>query len=239
MGDRYLIIWVHGALSIIRMKNAYSSACMSIHAIIFTVITCLIALHREATKITEVQEFDLVAVAATICSLARLVYDTCQNYRQNGFWIYFNMIMVILYSCFALFCDKGFPMIHVDSGFGVTLILMHATGVCTPTTVVQQIMILHCAMLLRLLFDLNKNCGIMLKWTVLKCKTKIFYGVSNELIAARHTKACRPDAATFLVWQEWSPTQRGKKLSRWMPSVHSRDDVSTKQFWQHTNVLCE
>ena len=154
-------------------------------------------------------------------------------------WIYFNMIMVILYSCFALFCDKGFPMIHVDSGFGVTLILMHATGVCTPTTVVQQIMILHCAMLLRLLFDLNKNCGIMLKWTVLKCKTKIFYGVSNELIAARHTKACRPDAATFLVWQEWSPTQRGKKLSRWMPSVHSRDDVSTKQFWQHTNVLCE
>ena len=120
------------------MKNAYSSACMSIHAIIFTVITCLIALHREATKITEVQEFDLVAVAATICSLARLVYDTCQNYRQNGFWIYFNMIMVILYSCFALFCDKGFPMIHVDSGFGVYIDSqacdwsMHADN-CCPT----------------------------------------------------------------------------------------------------------
>ena len=67
--DHYLIIFVQGALSIIRMKNfrtAYSSACMSIHAIIFTVITCLIALHREATKITEVQEFDWVAIAATI-----------------------------------------------------------------------------------------------------------------------------------------------------------------------------
>ena len=34
-------------------------------------------------------------------------------------------------------------------------------------------------------------------------------GVSDELIAARHTKACRPDAATFLVWQEWSPIQQG------------------------------
>ena len=143
----------------------------------------------------------------------------------------------VLLFCFILWqgvCNDTYMWTQVS---GFTFILMHATGVCTPTSVVQQIMILHCAMLfMRLLFDLNKNCGIMLEWTVLKCKTKIFYGVSNELIAARHTKACRPDAATFLVWQEWSPTQRGKKLSRWMPSVHSRDDVSTKQFWQHTNV---
>ena len=60
-------------------------------------------------------------------------------------------------------------------------------------------------------------------------------GVSDELIAARHTKACRresPDAATFLEWQEWSPIQQGdNKLRYWtMPNVHCPHDVSNKQF---------
>ena len=57
-------------------------------------------------------------------------------------------------------------------------------------------------------------------------------GLSDELIAARHTKACRPNAATFLVWQEWSPIQQGdNKLRQWtMPNVHCPDDISIEQF---------
>ena len=62
-------------------------------------LVCLVALHREGTKIMVVQEFDLAAIAATICSLARLVYDTYQNYRVNGAWICFNLIMVNSYCC--------------------------------------------------------------------------------------------------------------------------------------------
>ena len=63
--------------------------------------------------------------------------------------------------------DKCFKLVALQKSqndISYTFILMHATGVCTPTSVVQQIMILHCAMLfMRLLFDLNKNCGIMLE----------------------------------------------------------------------------
>lgn len=99
--DHFLTTFVQGVLSTMRMKNACSSACMSIHTIVFTVITCLVALHREGIQIMAVEEFDLAVIAATICSLARLVYDTHQNYRQNGAWICFNLIMVNLYSYFC------------------------------------------------------------------------------------------------------------------------------------------
>ena len=109
---------------------------MSIHTIVFTVLTCVVALHREGAKLMVVEELDLAAIAATVGSLARLVYDTHQNYRQNGAWICFNLIMVSVsaYATAIYLC----LITNVCAGFGLHLHphahhrRMHANE-CCPT----------------------------------------------------------------------------------------------------------
>ncbi len=94
-----------------RIKNACVSACMSVHTIVFTVFTCFVALYQEGVKITAIKEFNWVPIAATVCSLLGLVHNTNQNYRVNGAWICFNLIMVNS-NCHFAFIVRSFDDLH-------------------------------------------------------------------------------------------------------------------------------
>ena len=104
----------------------------------------------------------------------------------------------VLLFCFILWqgvCNDTYMWTQVS---GFTFILMHATGVCTPTSVVQQLMILHCAMLfMRLLFDLNKNCGIMLEWSVVKCYRLGSKPTCFEERSVEKAKACSKPTSQY------------------------------------------
>ena len=84
------------------------------------------------------------SLAVILCSLGVLVYDVCNTYKTNGWWIMFNFCVVAVFV------------------FG----MLEITGICSPgLNLIMKISIIHGGILtMKLMFDVSRRiCGINLE----------------------------------------------------------------------------